>query len=94
MRTFDVVAAVLLVVGGVNWGLVGIAHFDLVAAIFGMRFGETSMLSSAVYILVGLAALYQAVSFKAIQRRWGHDSRDGPVRSRLDTRQSSEGSRT
>ena len=50
MRTVDVVAAVLLVVGGLNWGLVGIAHFDLVATIFGMRFGETSMLSSAVYI--------------------------------------------
>jgi uncharacterized protein len=74
MRTLDVVAAVLLVVGGLNWGLVGIAHFDLVAAIFGMRFGATSSLSSVVYVLVGLAALYQAVSFKAIQRRWGHDT--------------------
>ena len=74
MRTVDVVAAVLLVVGGLNWGLVGIAHFDLVAAIFGMHFGETSMLSAVVYSLVGLAALYQAVSFKAIQCRWGHDS--------------------
>ena len=74
MRTLDVVAAMLLVVGGLNWGLVGVAHFDLVAAIFGMRFGETSTLSSAVYVLVGLSALYQAVSFKAIQRRWGHDT--------------------
>ena len=74
MKTLDVVAAVLLVVGGLNWGLVGIARFDLVAAIFGMRFGEASMLSAAVYMLVGLAALYQAVSFKAIQRRWGHES--------------------
>jgi len=74
MRTVDVVAAVLLVVGGLNWGLVGIAHFDLVAAIFGMHFGETSMLSAVVYSLVGLAALYQAVSFKAIQRRWRHYS--------------------
>jgi hypothetical protein len=46
MRTVDVVAAVLLVVGGLNWGLVGIAHFDLVAAIFGMHFGETSMLTA------------------------------------------------
>jgi uncharacterized membrane protein YuzA (DUF378 family) len=55
-----------------NWGLVGAAHFDLVAAIFGMHFGETSMLSAAVYLLVGLAALYQAVSFKAIQSRWSH----------------------
>jgi uncharacterized protein len=74
MRTMDVVAALLLVVGGLNWGLVGIAHFDLVAATFGMHLGETSMLSAVVYSLVGLAALYQVVSFKAIQRRWGHDS--------------------
>jgi uncharacterized membrane protein YuzA (DUF378 family) len=74
MKTLDVIAGVLLVVGGLNWGLVGAAHFDLVATIFGMKFGETSALSSAVYILVGLAALYQAVSFKAIQGRWGHQS--------------------
>jgi uncharacterized membrane protein YuzA (DUF378 family) len=72
MKTLDVIAAVLLVIGGLNWGLVGVAHFDLVATIFGMRFGETSTLTSAVYLLVGLAALYQAVSFKAIQNRWGH----------------------
>jgi len=73
MKTLDVIAAVLLVIGGLNWGLVAIAHFDLVATIFGMRFGETSIISSAVYLLVGLAALYQAVSFKAIQHRWGLD---------------------
>jgi uncharacterized membrane protein YuzA (DUF378 family) len=72
MKTVDVMAAVLLVVGGLNWGLVGVAHFDLVAAIFGMKFGETNVLSAAVYSLVGLAALYQAVSFKAIQQRWKH----------------------
>jgi uncharacterized membrane protein YuzA (DUF378 family) len=74
MKTLDVIAAVLLVVGGLNWGLMGVAHFDLVATIFGLRFGETSALSSAVYLLVGLSALYQAVSFKAIQRRWGYES--------------------
>jgi uncharacterized protein len=45
MKAIDVVAAVLLVVGGLNWGLVGVAHFDLVATIFGMRFGEVSTLS-------------------------------------------------
>ncbi len=66
MKTFDVVAAVLLVVGGLNWGLVGVLHFDLVAAIF----GDMSALSRIVYALVGLAALYQTASFKAIQRRW------------------------
>jgi uncharacterized membrane protein YuzA (DUF378 family) len=74
MKTFDVIAAVLVVIGGLNWGLVAIAHFDLVAAIFGMKFGETSALSSAVYLLVGLAALYQAISFKGIQHRWGHEA--------------------
>ncbi len=70
MKKLDVLAAVLLVIGGLNWGLVGAARFDLVATIFGMHFGETSVLSSVVYLLVGLSALYQAVSWKAIQRRW------------------------
>jgi len=74
MKTIDIIAAVLLVVGGLNWGLVGAAHFDLVATIFGMKFGETSAITSIVYLLVGISALYQAVSLKAIQRRWGQES--------------------
>ncbi len=45
-----------------------------------MRFGETSGPSSVVYALVGLAALYQAISFKAIQHRWGYES--APARAR------------
>jgi uncharacterized membrane protein YuzA (DUF378 family) len=71
MKKIDVIAAVLLVVGGVNWALVGAARFDLVATIFGMHFGETNALSSVVYLLVGLSAVYQAVQWKGIQRRWG-----------------------
>jgi len=74
MKKLDIVAAVLLVIGGLNWALVGVAHFDLVATIFGMHFGETSALSSVVYLLVGLSAVYQAVSWKAIQRRWSGDA--------------------
>jgi hypothetical protein len=70
MRKIDVLAALLVIVGALNWGLVAVAHFDLVATLFGMRFGETSGLSSVVYGLVGIAGLYQAVSWKAIQRRW------------------------
>jgi uncharacterized protein len=70
MKKLDVLAAILLVVGALNWGLVAVARFDLVATIFGMHFGETSILSSVVYGLVGLAGLYQALSWKAIQRRW------------------------
>ena len=66
MRSFDVVAAVLLVVGGLNWGLVGIANFDLVATLF----GAGSILAKFVYTLVGVSAVYQAISLKAIQKRW------------------------
>ena len=69
MKTVDVLARVLVVVGALNWGLVGILHFDLVAAIVGRHFGETSPVSAAIYILVGLAGLYEALSWKAIQRR-------------------------
>jgi uncharacterized membrane protein YuzA (DUF378 family) len=67
MKAFDVIVAVLLVVGGLNWGLVGLFGFDLVATIF----GEMSSLSRIVYILVGLSALYQGLQWKAIQQRWG-----------------------
>ena len=66
MRPIDVVAAVLLVVGGLNWGLVGAAQFDLVATLF----GAMSPLSRAIYVLVGLAAVYQALQRRGIQRRW------------------------
>lgn len=69
MKNIDVLAAVLLVVGGLNWGLVGLFGFDLVAALF----GEMSTLSRLVYVLVGLAAAYQAASFRAIRARWGRE---------------------
>lgn len=67
MKSLDVVVAVLLVVGGLNWGLVGLFKFDLVAAIFG---GPEAALSRIVYVLVGICAVYQALSWKAIQGRW------------------------
>lgn len=67
MKALDVIAAVLLVVGGLNWGLWGLFQFDLVAAIMG---GNTAILARLVYTLVGLAAAYQAVSIKAIWARW------------------------
>jgi uncharacterized membrane protein YuzA (DUF378 family) len=70
MKQIDVVAAVLVVVGALNWGLIAIARFDLVATLFGMQFGEVSAVSALVYGLVGLAGLYQAVSWKRVQSRW------------------------
>ena len=58
MRKLDVLAAALVLVGGLNWGLVALAEFDLVAWLFGMDFGETNAASRVVYGLVGLAAVY------------------------------------
>ncbi len=65
MKTVDVLAAVLVVVGAVNWGLVGAANVDLVKLLLG-----TSVLANLVYVLVGLAGVFQAAQFKSIQRRW------------------------
>jgi len=58
-RTPLTIAAVaLLIVGGLNWGLVAIAEFDLVAWLFGEDFGTTNAATRIVYGLVGLAAVY------------------------------------
>jgi uncharacterized membrane protein YuzA (DUF378 family) len=54
MNALDWVAMVLLIVGGLNWGLVGLLNFDLVAALFGTQ----TPFSRIVYVLVGLSALY------------------------------------
>jgi uncharacterized membrane protein YuzA (DUF378 family) len=62
MRYLDGLARLLIVVGGLNWGLVGIFKFDLVAWICGgLDFGQTNAVSRIVYVLVGIAALYQLV---------------------------------
>jgi uncharacterized membrane protein YuzA (DUF378 family) len=74
MKTIDIIASALVVIGALNWGLAGVFHLDLVAAVFGMRFGETSALSSVVYALVGLSGLYQALTWKSMQRRWLADA--------------------
>ncbi len=54
MSVIDVVVLVLVVVGGLNWGLVGALNMDLVALVF----GAGSVLAKVVYVLVGLAAVY------------------------------------
>lgn len=59
MKTLNLVTLVLVIVGGINWGLVGFAQFDLVAAIFG---GQDALLARLVYILVGLSAVWQIVA--------------------------------
>jgi uncharacterized membrane protein YuzA (DUF378 family) len=59
VKKLDTLALVLTGVGGLNWGLVGLFRFDLVAAVFGgMEFGETNLASRVVYTLVGVSAAY------------------------------------
>lgn len=58
MKFLNVLTLVLVIVGGINWGLVGAAQFDLVAALFG---GQDAPLARVVYVLVGLSALWQLV---------------------------------
>ena len=70
MKKLDILAAVLVAVGGINWGLVALAEFDLVAAIFGLDFGETNAATRVVYGLVGVSAVYQVAQQHAIRRRW------------------------
>jgi len=56
LNGLDWVALILVIIGGLNWGLVGLFKFDLVAAIF----GDMSAISRVIYIMVGVAALYEA----------------------------------
>ena len=57
MRYLNALFLFLVIVGGINWLLVGLAQFDLVATLTGNAFGETSLLSSVIYLLVGVSAL-------------------------------------
>lgn len=58
-KTLDIIALVLILIGALNWGLVGFFKFDLVAAVF----GSMSTISRIVYGLVGISAVYGAFSF-------------------------------
>lgn len=58
MHTYDWIAVVLLVVGGLNWGLVGLFGFDLIAFIF----GNFTLPARILYVLVGVAGFYLAVA--------------------------------
>ncbi|MGV1873734.1 DUF378 domain-containing protein [Agrobacterium rosae] len=58
MKAINIITLLLIIIGGINWLLVGLADLDLVATIFG---GRESALATVVYVLVGLSALYQLV---------------------------------
>jgi uncharacterized protein len=60
MKKADLAAGALVIVGALNWGLVALAEFDLVAAIFGLDFGETNAATRVVYGLVAISGLWLA----------------------------------
>jgi uncharacterized membrane protein YuzA (DUF378 family) len=68
MKAIDIGVMILLIVGGLNWGLVGFFGFDVVKTVF----GDMTVVSRLVYVLVGFGAVYEALQWKAIQTRWGH----------------------
>lgn len=65
LNIVDTVALVLVVVGGINWGLIGLLNFDLVATLF----GPMSTLSKIVYSLVGLSAVYLAIIALKLEKK-------------------------
>lgn len=67
----DILALILMIVGALNWGLIGLFQFDLVAAIFS---GMTSTLSRIVYTIVGVAGIW---GITMLFRRAGRDHTDG-----------------
>jgi uncharacterized protein len=75
MRTFNIITQVLLIVGGLNWLLVGAFQFDLVGGIFG---GPGALLSRIVYIIVGLCAIWQITRLGTL----ASDHPAGPTRRR------------
>jgi uncharacterized protein len=59
MKTLNLATLALVIIGAINWGLIGLLNFDLVAAVF----GTNSTFSHTIYTLVGLAGVYQLVPF-------------------------------
>lgn len=83
MKTLDVIVAVLLIIGGINWGLIGFFDFNLVGAIFGVG----TAASRVIYGLVGLSALYDifdlTVGFRSFQARWCELPHETTVKTRV-----------
>ena len=62
MRILNIVCLALVIIGGLNWGLIGLFNFNLVAAIFGVG----TIMTNIIYLLVGLAAIYCLYFFKLV----------------------------
>jgi hypothetical protein len=78
VKKLEAVAIALVLVGALNWGLVALAEFDLVATLVGLEFGETNAVSRIVYGLVGLAAVYEIALLVTSRARLA-DARSTPA---------------
>lgn len=71
LRALDILAATLLVLGGLNWGAVALLGTDLTSMMTGLEFGRLDELNRIVFGLFGAAAVYQAFGLPGLWRRWG-----------------------
>jgi uncharacterized membrane protein YuzA (DUF378 family) len=74
LSTLDWIALILVIVGGLNWGLIGIIGFNLVDSIFGM-----GLIANIVYVLVGLSALWLIVISAKLQKKGGMSMPSGQM---------------
>lgn len=72
MKGLSLVTLALVIIGALNWLLVGLFEFDLVATIVGEEFGETNAISRIIYVLVGVSGIYQ---LSTLARIAGEDER-------------------
>jgi hypothetical protein len=73
MKALSIITLVLIIVGGLNWALVGLAGFDLVAFITGSSFGGLNIFSRIIYLLVGASAVFQAIHLAGMAHHHGQE---------------------
>ncbi len=72
---------IVLAVGGINWGLVGLLEYDLVASTFGEEFGTTNTITRIVYVLVGVSAIVSPIALLFGQTRMTSSGRPAEGRA-------------
>lgn len=76
LNPLEWISAIVLIVGGLNWGLVGLFEFDLVAELFGEEFGTTNALTRLIYIVVGASAIYTLFGLLRMEAMTTKEQRD------------------